>query len=108
MESFYIYVLCLQIVHSLEELTTGFHKRWYLFKMPFWVFLLFEIIFTSFWILILLNPGFPNRELFQKIFVLLMFANGIQHLVWFGVEKKYVPGLITAPIHVLLFSYFYL
>lgn len=43
-------------------------------------------------------------------FNILMFANGMWHLVWFVFCekcKKYVPGLITAPIHVVTFIVFY-
>jgi len=107
LESFYILSLSVQVIHSIEELSTGFHKRWYLFKMPFLIFLLFEILFTSFWIVILLVPSLPNRTMLQTTFLLLMFANGVQHLVWWGNVKKYVPGLLTTPIHIIIaFIYF--
>ena len=102
LESFYVLSLVTQIIHSIEELSTGFHKKWYLFKMPFWLFLLFEIAFSSVWITILFVTNFPNRNLFQAFFLLLMFANGIQHFVWWGNVKKYVPGLITATPHVVI------
>src|SRR3989344_7462798 len=92
-----ILVFGLQIIHSFEELSTGFHKRWYLFKMPFRVFLGFEVLFNLFWAIVLLSKQFPERQILLAIFIVLMFANGIQHLVWFGWEKKYVPGLLTAP-----------
>jgi len=36
-----------------------------------------------------------------------MFANGIWHIVWWAIEKKYVPGLLTAPLHLIAFIYFY-
>lgn len=96
-----------QLAHSIEELSTGFHKRWYLFKMPFRVFLGFEIIFNIFWGTVLFYGPFPNREYLLAFFIALMFANGVQHLVWAGIVKKYVPGLITAPIHIVLFLLFY-
>ena len=60
-----------------------------------------------FWIFVLLSSSFPSRENFQAFFLVLMFANGIQHLVWWGCEKKYVPGLITAFAHIALFIVFY-
>ena len=31
----------------------------------------------------------------------------VQHIVWAGNAKKYVPGLITAPIHIVVFLVFY-
>lgn len=103
----YLISLMIQLIHSVEELSTGFHKKWYAFKMPFWIFLAFEIVFSSFWVVILLLPTFPYRTYLQEFFLLLMFANGIQHLVWWGNTKRYVPGLVTAPLHILVFLAFY-
>jgi hypothetical protein len=94
-------------MHSAEELSTGFHKQWYLFKMSFRTFLIFEIFFSSFFILILFSTAFPYRNLIQELFLVLMFANGVQHLVWWGALKKYVPGLITAFVHIGVFLVFY-
>ena len=107
LEVLYTMSLLVQLFHSIEELSTGFHKKWYLFTMPFWVFLAFEIAFSLFWIVVLVNRTFPNRELFQTSFLVLMFANGIQHLVWWRAKKKYVPGLITAFLHIFVFLIFY-
>jgi hypothetical protein len=99
--------LFIQIAHSIEELATGFHKKWYLIKMPFWFFLAFEIAFESFWIMVWLWQGFPSRIYLQAFFLALMFANSVQHIVWAGNVKKYVPGLVTAPIHIVVFLIFY-
>lgn len=107
LEFFFLVSLATQIAHSLEELSTEFHKRWYLFKLPFGVFLIFEIAFSLFWVLVWLTPSFPQREIFQIFFLVLMFANGIQHIVWWGNVKRYVPGLITAHLHVVIFIIFY-
>ncbi|OGE31964.1 hypothetical protein A2631_02485 [Candidatus Daviesbacteria bacterium RIFCSPHIGHO2_01_FULL_44_29] len=107
LEQFFLISVLVQIAHVLEELFTGFHKKWYAFKMPFWVFLLFELVFEGFWISVYFLQDFPNRQYFQAFFLVLMFANGVQHIVWSGVAKKYVPGLITAPIHILVFLFFY-
>lgn len=107
LEQFFLASLIVQLFHSAEELSTGFHKKWYLFKMPFWVFLSFEVIFTAFWLLVFFSHTFPYRETFQGFFLVLMLANGIQHIIWSGVVKKYVPGLVTAPIHVLVFLVYY-
>lgn len=96
-----------QVCHSVEELSTGFHKKWYLFKMPFNIFLTFEILHNIFWGLVIFTNFIPFKEMLTAFFIALMFANGIQHLVWFGVEKKYVPGLVTAPIHIIVFLVFY-
>jgi hypothetical protein len=108
LEQFFIVSLCLQIAHACEELFTGFHKKWYVFHMPFWVFLLFEIVFESFWLTVFLVPEFPNRSELQAFFLALMFANGIQHIVWAGNVKKYVPGLITSLFHIVIFLFYYM
>ncbi len=107
LETFFILSLATQLVHSIEELTTGFHKQYYLFKMSFKAFLAFEILFTLFWVGVLLLPDSPSKGYLQAFFLILMFANGVQHLVWWGTVKKYVPGLITAFVHAALFLAFY-
>ncbi len=106
-EQFFAISMLVQIAHSVEELATGFHKKWYLLKMSFWVFLVFEIVFESFWIVIWLWQGFPYRFQFQAFFLILMFTNGVQHIIWAGNIKKYVPGLVTALVHIILFLLFY-
>jgi len=107
LEQFYLISLLTQLIHSIEELSTGFHKKWYLFRMSFKTFLLFEIFFSLFWIFVLMQQNLSFRSWLQEFFLALMFANGIQHLVWWGVTKKYVPGLVTAFGHVLVFLTFY-
>lgn len=107
LEQIYTLSLLVQLVHSFEELLTDFHKKWYLFKMPFWIFLIFEMCFSVFWVVVLLLHNLSYRVYLQEFFLLLMFANGIQHLVWWGNTKKYVPGLITAPIHIVVFIAYY-
>lgn len=107
LETFFIISLITQLFHSVEELSTGFHKKWYLFKMPFKAFLLFEVIFSGLWISVLAFNNFPYREHFQSFFLVLMLANGVQHIVWWGMAKKYVPGLITAFVHICIFLVFY-
>ena len=107
LEQFFALSLFVQIIHVIEELLTGFHKKWYVFKMPFWMFLSFEIVFEGFWISVFLIHDLPMRNFLQALFLILMFANGIQHIVWAGNAKKYVPGLITAPIHIIIFLIFY-
>jgi len=52
-------------------------------------------------------PEFPFRLQLLAFFLALMFANGVQHIVWAGSVKRYVPGLITSPIHIVLFLIFY-
>jgi len=107
LELFYTILLGIQFIHSIEELSNGFHEKFPLFKMKFRTFLIFEIIFFSFWVLIFLAKEFQYRDQFMAFFNLLMFANGIWHLVWWGIVKKYVPGLVTAPLFVITFMIFY-
>jgi hypothetical protein len=107
LQQFFSISLFVQLVHSVEELSTGFHKKWYLFKMPFKVFLTFEICFTLFWSSVVFFHKFPFRDSLMAFFLVLMFANGVQHLVWAGSVKKYVPGLYTAFLHILIFLVFY-
>ncbi len=102
-----ILMLFVQILHSIEELTMGFHKKWYLMKLSFKTFLIFEIIHNAFWSYVVLNKEVAFRKELLLFFIALMFANGVQHLVWFGFKKKYVPGLLTSPIHIMLFLLFY-
>lgn len=89
----------IQLVHSFEELSMGFHKKWYAFKMPFWIFLLFEITFSFFWGVVIFAGVLGAKPMLLSVFLLLMFANGIQHLVWFGVTRKYNPGFVTSLVH---------
>jgi hypothetical protein len=95
-----------QLLHSIEELLNNFHKRWFYKKLSFHFFLTFEILHDIFWGLVIFFPAFPFRLFLLNIFTLLMFANGVEHIVWYMWEKKYIPGLLTAPIHVLSYTIF--
>ncbi len=105
-QSYFTLLLFVQIIHSIEEISTGFHKKWYLFKMPLPVFIVFEIIHSIFWISVGYFNEFPFRINLMIIFYILMFANGIQHIVWANIVKKYVPGLYTAPLFILIILIF--
>ncbi|MBI5448808.1 HXXEE domain-containing protein [Candidatus Gottesmanbacteria bacterium] len=107
LEQFFTISLLVQIAHATEELSTGFHKKWYVIKVPLEVFLAFEVVFECFWIAVWLFQDFPSRAYLQTFFLALMFANGVQHIVWAGNVKKYVPGLVTAPVHCVVFLMFY-
>lgn len=97
-----------QLAHSFEELTRGFHKKWYVFKMPFLVFLTFEILFNLFWAVAIFSNMLPYKGILLMVWVVLITLNGIQHVIWAMIEKKYVPGLYTAPIHLVLVATFIL
>jgi len=109
LETYYLIFIGLQLLHSTEELSTGFHDKFPPLKMTFRFFLTFEISFLLLWVLVyLLN--FPFREYLMAFFIALMFANGIWHIVWFWFfekGKKYVPGLVTAPLFIIAFFVYY-
>lgn len=101
-------ISCLiQVFHSLEEILTRFELRWPLWKMNRLTFVSFEILFTLMFLSVLiLQP--PFFVVFANAFLMVMFANGIWHIFWGWSEKRYVPGLITAPLHVLNFAFYFL
>lgn len=106
-ETFFLLFLVTQIFHSLEEVATGFHKRFPLFTMPLWLFIVFELLFQGFFWLVFSQDPFEMKVVLGHVFALLMFANGLWHIVWWGIEKRYVPGLLTAPILLVEFVVFY-
>jgi len=107
LELYFTILLGIQILHSTEELSNGFHEKFPLFKMKFRTFLFFEIVFLGFWIAVFFLKELPARDQLMALFNILMFANGLWHMVWWGIVKKYVPGLITAPLLVVTFLVFY-
>lgn len=96
-----------QLVHSQEEIWTNFHKRWFVFTMPRWAFVTFEVLFAIPIVVYMVNPNLPLASIYMSAFALVMFINGIGHIVWALVEKSYVPGLITAPVFVAIFVFYY-
>ncbi len=97
----------IQILHSIEEIVTHFERRWPLWKMSRATFVLFELLFSLLFLYVLVAaPSF--QDTFARVFLLLMFANGVWHLFWAGSEKTYVPGLITAPLHILNSAIYFL
>lgn len=70
-------------------------------------FVIFEVLFIGFWIVVLLSPVLAYRDELMALFALLMFSNGLWHVVWWGIVKKYVPGLISAPFFIVTYLIFY-
>lgn len=97
-----------QLLHSVEELTNGFHEKWFFMKLSYRFFLTFEIFHNLFWASVILVPVFPLRMPLLALFTLLMFANGVEHVVWAMWKRKYVPGLVTAMFHVALFCVYFI
>jgi len=107
LESFFLFMLGWQFIHSVEEVLAGFHKKFPLFRMSLGTFIFFEVLFQGLFWIVNFTPLFPYRAFLMGFFVVLMFANGLWHMVWWGIEKGYVPGLITAPMFVVVFLIFY-
>ena len=107
LEYFYLASLCVQAIHGTEALLTGTHRRWYVFKTSFAAMFVWEVLFLGFWVIVYALQSFPFREYLMPVFMLLMFANGLQHVIWASWEKRYVPGLITAPLHVVVFVLYF-
>lgn len=105
-QTFATLIFIVQLFHSVEELSTGFYKKWFFFKMSFRTFLTFEILLYLLVLLILIF-NFPYKNYLLAFFIVLMFAQSLWHLAWWAMEKKYVPGLVTAIIHVVIFLIFY-
>lgn len=109
-EVYFLTFLALQVLHSIEELVTGFHKKFPLMKLKFKTFLTFELAFISFWTFIFFYVPYPAKDIWMHAFILLMFANGLWHIVWFGFFerfKRYVPGLLTAPLFIIIFVVYF-
>ena len=110
-EYYFMVFVFLQFLHSQEEQWSNFHERWPYMKVTGLQFAVFELVFQLVWMLPLFLSNFPGRDSMLWFFPLLMFANGVWHIVWFWFFenlKRYVPGLITAPIFVIAFVIMYL
>ncbi len=97
----------IQLLHSQEEMWTGFHKKWFVTKLPLWLFVAFEIILSAAIIAYIFSPTLPGAQTFMPWFIFAMLLNGMEHIIWGAVEKRYVPGLATAPLFVILFGFYY-
>ncbi len=107
LESYFAVMVIVQWLHSLEEISTHFEQRWPVWKMSRTFFVTLEILFVPVVLTFLLFKNIPLREVFMLSYIALMFANGIWHLMWAGIEKRYVPGLLTAPLFIVVFLLFY-
>jgi hypothetical protein len=105
--SYFVIFGILQIIHSQEEIWTGFHEKWFVFSMPRWLFLTFEFVLSATIITYTFKPQLNGADHFMQWFIFAMLLNGIEHIVWAAVKKTYVPGLVTAPFFVLLFAAYY-
>ena len=106
-EFYFKILVIIQLLHSQEEIWGKFEKRWPVWKMSREFFVTVEILFSALLILMFFIPTLPYRYQFMVFFNWFMFANGIWHMMWAAIEKRYVPGLITAPFFIIVFSIFY-
>lgn len=106
-EQYFKLFVFVQLLHSQEEIHTRFEKRWPVWRMSRTFFVTFEITFSIFLLLMVFVETMPGRNAFMVFFNVLMFANGIWHMMWAAIEKRYVPGLFTAPLFIIVFSLFY-
>lgn len=108
LEFFYMISLIVQLFHSTEELSTGFHKKNFFFVMSFKEFLIFEVGFFAIFSFILLFWDSAMKDIIMQLFLLTMFANGVRHITRSRIERRYMPGLITGIIHAIVFIVYYL
>ena len=88
----------IQFLHVCEELATDFYKRTPLLLCPrsFPIYLLAEGLL----LVIFASVVFSELSILKAFLLLLMFGNGVWHLGWASIERKYVPGLITGLLHI--------
>jgi hypothetical protein len=93
-----------QAVHFVEELSTGFHRRFpEALGLPAWstaFFVSFNVAWLVAWVLCI--PGLTARRhlaLFPLWFLAIAaVANGIAHPALAARAGGYFPGLVTAPV----------
>ncbi len=108
LEQYYAVFVVLQVIHSQEEIYTGFHNKWPVFSLSKKAFVAFELAFSLFIVSMFFIRALTFRDLWFYLFNLLMFANGVEHLIWAASVKKYVPGLISSFALTAFFLYYYL
>jgi len=107
LQTFFTIMLMVQILHFIEECVTNLPRYFPLFNYPLKRYLTFEIIFTLFWLAVLLAPNFPQKTFLLSFFLILMFVVGVWHVSWSLLARKYMPGLITACFFIATFIVFY-
>lgn len=65
------------------------------------------IVLSTTIITYMVNPELPGANDFMPWFMFVMLLNGMEHVIWGTVKKSYVPGLVTAPLFILLFGFYY-
>lgn len=95
-----LFLICILIIHLIEEVKTEFRKRLPLGEMSATLFVGINIVIYLFCFstLYLSMCSHPLTIPFTWMFALGMLLNGIGHIVIMLVKKAYFPGGITAPV----------
>ena len=100
-------VVIILILHLIEELKTGFRKKYPLGEMPKALFIGINIIIYSFCAVTfsLSLLGHDMAIPFAWILALAMIVNGFGHIAIMVYKREYFPGGITAILLLLASSY---
>jgi len=93
-----VILISLMIIHLLEEILTGFRKKFPLGQMPLWFFISANILIYAFAgvMLYMAITNKPGANVMAWIFTTGVFLNGLGHTFIMLVKKKYFPGGWTA------------
>lgn len=105
--SWYTVFVLIQLIHSQEEIHMHFNDKSPVFKIRRKPFLILEALFSLFIICWVFVPISVVGTIWKHIFILLMFGNGVEHLLWAYLKKGYVPGLVTGFILFIEFILYY-
>ncbi|HVP36286.1 MAG TPA: HXXEE domain-containing protein, partial [Terriglobales bacterium] len=95
------------IAHQIEEYIGEFWKVFPLYVMPKDVFIIINVAVSIFllpvWIFLWQNKSWAVN--IALAFSTLMVVNGILHIGWSICLHRYMPGLITGIIFILIFAF---
>jgi len=106
-------LVCVQVAHSIEEY---FGRLWDVFPPARFVtglisedrqlgFIIFNIALIAFGFWCFLWPvlrRWPSANVFLGFWIVIELINGIGHPLWSIQQRGYRPGLITAPVLLIL------
>ncbi|MBD3233383.1 MAG: HXXEE domain-containing protein [candidate division Zixibacteria bacterium] len=104
----YILLVIILVLHLIEEVKHGFHKKLPVGEIPKWLFISLNVLIYIFCavILILLIQDNPSVKILLWIFGIGMLLNGLGHIGMMITRRSYFPGGITAIPLLLLTIYF--
>jgi hypothetical protein len=94
-------------MHLVEEVKTGFRQRYPLGEMPKPLFVGLNVLIYAFCFatLFLSVRGSGLAIPFAWVFAVGMLLNGIGHMGFMVVKRRYFPGGLTAPVLILVSLY---